>query len=348
MPARVPVHNSRVSPANTRPASISRHPRFAFYAWFVLAFHVGVVLWGAYVRATGSGAGCGGHWPLCNGELIPRAPQIATLIEFTHRVTSGLALALVALLLFFAFRLFPAGQRVRRAASFAVVLTLTEALLGAALVLLGYVARNTSAWRGVVLGVHLVNTLLLLASLAVTAWLAGGRPAEGRAAELPGGPRLAWRLAIAGILATGVTGAIAALGDTLFTSATLAEGLRFDFSASAHPFLRVRILHPFVAAGLAACLLILASHALYSEPASRAISRLASALAALTVIQLSIGVLDLFLMAPVWVQLLHLLGADLLAITFVLLSAELFLPARGDAENRQTSFHGCIPGGSTF
>src|SRR5512135_707942 len=113
------------------------HTRFRRFALATLAVNVLVVLWGAYVRATGSGAGCGGHWPLCNGQLIPRAPQVATLIEFTHRVTSGLALVLVGLLVFFAFRLFSAGERLRRAAAFAAGFTLSEALLGAALVLLG-------------------------------------------------------------------------------------------------------------------------------------------------------------------------------------------------------------------
>ncbi len=47
---------------------------FSRYAWGVLLWNVLVALWGAYVRATGSGAGCGSHWPTCNGEILPRAP----------------------------------------------------------------------------------------------------------------------------------------------------------------------------------------------------------------------------------------------------------------------------------
>ncbi|MFN8454080.1 MAG: COX15/CtaA family protein [Anaerolineae bacterium] len=69
--------------------------RFAKYVWTVLAYNLAVILWGAFVRASGSGAGCGSHWPLCNGEVIPRTPQMETLVEFTHRLTSGLALLLV-------------------------------------------------------------------------------------------------------------------------------------------------------------------------------------------------------------------------------------------------------------
>ena len=66
--------------------------RFAKYSWIVLVYNLVVILWGAYVRATGSGAGCGSHWPLCNGEVIPRAPEVETLVEFTHRLSSGLGI----------------------------------------------------------------------------------------------------------------------------------------------------------------------------------------------------------------------------------------------------------------
>ena len=78
--------------------------RFARYGWGVLAFNLLVILWGAYVRASGSGAGCGAHWPLCNGEVIPRAPSVATLIEYSHRLTSGLALLGVLALLAWTWR----------------------------------------------------------------------------------------------------------------------------------------------------------------------------------------------------------------------------------------------------
>src|ERR1022692_3576281 len=87
--------------------------RFALYAWSVLAYNIAVVLWGAFVRATGAGAGCGKHWPLCNGEMLPRSPSLNTIVEFTHRVTSGIDLLLVALLVFWAFRAFPPRHAVR-------------------------------------------------------------------------------------------------------------------------------------------------------------------------------------------------------------------------------------------
>ena len=71
---------------------------FSRWAWLTLAWNVVVILWGAWVRASGSGAGCGSHWPLCNGEVLPTDPKVETLIEFTHRLSSGVALVLVVVL----------------------------------------------------------------------------------------------------------------------------------------------------------------------------------------------------------------------------------------------------------
>jgi heme A synthase len=93
------------------------NPRFARYAWGVLAYNVAVALWGAFVRATGSGAGCGNHWPLCNGAVTPQTPAWATVIEFTHRATSGIDLLLVAVLAIWAFRAFPKQHPARLGAA---------------------------------------------------------------------------------------------------------------------------------------------------------------------------------------------------------------------------------------
>ena len=139
------------------------------FGWFVLAYNVLVVLWGAVVRATGSGAGCGAHWPLCNGVVIPQAPQFHTIVEFTHRLMSGATLLLVLALLVWTWRSTQKGAFARWAAVASMVLTLNEALLGALLVLLRLVAHNQSAARGVYLSFHFANTLLLLASLTLTA-----------------------------------------------------------------------------------------------------------------------------------------------------------------------------------
>ena len=152
-------------------------------AWCVLAWNILVVLWGAYVRASGAGAGCGSHWPLCNGDVVPRAPRVETIIEFTHRITSGLALLSVGVMAVWAWRAFPSGSKVRKYALLSVVFILVEALLGAGLVLLRYVDKNASIGRAFYLAAHLANTQILLAMIALAGWFAARPPRSG--AERP-------------------------------------------------------------------------------------------------------------------------------------------------------------------
>src|SRR5919204_1627778 len=149
---------------------------FRRFAWATLGYNVAVIAWGALVRATGSGAGCGRHWPMCNGQVVPRSPALETAVEFTHRATSGASLLLVAALVVWARRALPRGHAARRAAAFSGLFIVTEALLGAGLVLFGWVAKDASAGRGWAMALHLANTFLLLAALALTAGLS--RPAE--------------------------------------------------------------------------------------------------------------------------------------------------------------------------
>src|SRR5574340_466651 len=198
---------------------------FARYAWGVLAYNVTVVLWGAYVRATGSGAGCGGHWPLCNGEIVPRAPGVQTLIEYSHRVSSGVALLLVAGLMIWALRLFPKGHKARRAAIFSAVFLGVEAALGAGLVLFHFTGQNISLTRAFYLAAHLANTQLLLAALTATAWFATRRWTRG-------GAPASLLIALPIVILLSATGAIAALGDTLFPSTSLQQGLRLDVTGT--------------------------------------------------------------------------------------------------------------------
>jgi heme A synthase len=304
---------SAAAEANPR-ASALRERRFAIFAWAVLAYNLAVVLWGAYVRATGSGAGCGNHWPLCDGPVTPQTPAGATIIEFTHRVTSGLDLMLVAALVVWAFRAYPKRHRVRLGAALSATFLVTEALLGAALVLLNHVARNASSSRAWSLSAHLINTLILLACLTLTAWWGSGRPVV----RLRGRP--AWMAAatLAVFAVLGVSGAIAALGDTLFPVASLAAGFARDFDPSANLFVRLRIWHPLIAAGAGAWVLYYALSAVSSAVGRR----LSYAVLALTGGQLACGAINLLLLAPVGTQLVHLLLADLLWISLVLLSAE--------------------------
>jgi heme A synthase len=290
--------------------------RFARYAWAVVVYNLFVVMWGAYVRATGSGAGCGSHWPLCNGQVLPRTPALATVIEFTHRLTSGLDLLLVAGLLVWAFRAFPKGHAARLGAVLSTAFLITEALLGAGLVLFDHVARNASITRAWSLSAHLINTLTLLACLTLTAWWAsGGARLQLRSPAL--WPAL---IGLAALAVTGVSGAIAALGDTLFPVKSLAEGWAADFSGSAHLFVRLRMAHPFVAVAAGAWILYY-SVSLAVAATDDWLRRFAWSAALITVAQLLAGVMNLLLLAPVWMQLFHLLLADLLWIALVLAAA---------------------------
>jgi heme A synthase len=266
------------------------------------------------VRATGAGAGCGKHWPLCNGEVVPAAPGVKTMIEYTHRVTSGLDLMLVAILLVWAFRAFPRGHAVRRGATLSAVFLMTEALLGAALVLLEHVAANQSTARAYSLSAHLVNTLTLLACLTLTAWWASGHaPSRVDSTGL-------WRagLSLAGVMVLGVSGAIAALGDTLFPSRTLAEGWIQDFNPAASIFVRLRVFHPAIAAVAGAWLLYFAV-----TTAARRVDLRGRAWLMLGLLggQVTAGLMNLLLSAPVWMQMLHLLLADAMWISLVVLCA---------------------------
>src|SRR3954471_11501979 len=221
-----------------------RMPRVARLAWGVLAYNVAVILWGAYVRASGSGAGCGAHWPLCNGEVVPRAAAVATLIEFSHRISSGVALIAIAALVVAVFRTTRSGHPARAGAAMSGILILTEAAVGAGLVLFQLVADNATMARAMFVAAHLLNTFLLLGALALTAWwLSAGEPLA--RARAPGAATVA--VACIALLVAGASGAVAALGDTLFPSSTLTDALWTDLSATSHLLIRLRILHPVLA-----------------------------------------------------------------------------------------------------
>ncbi len=299
-------------------------------AGVALAFNILVILWGAVVRATGSGAGCGAHWPTCNGSVVPLAPSVETLIEYSHRATSGIALLLVALLAYRVFRHRGSGHLARFWAAAAMALILSEAALGAGLVLFQRVADDASLARGFWISGHLINTFLLLAALTLTWRFVDDRDRASRAAagDLLGatfprlGPRLGVVLAVFGLLATGVSGAIAALGDTLFKARTLGEAIAQDFSSASHIFLRLRILHPLVALAGGGLVLVIAYRTITTNPARPAARRQGLFLAGLVVIQWFLGLTNLALLAPTPLQIGHLLVADLIWITLILVLAD--------------------------
>jgi heme a synthase len=295
--------------------------RFRLFAWGVLAYNLVVILWGALVRATGSGAGCGGHWPLCNGDVLPEISQSATVIEFTHRVMSGAALIAVVALFGWAWKVLPRRHPARRWAAWSLVFICSEALIGASLVLLGHVARNESLGRVYSLATHLVNTFLLLACLALTAWRA---PDPIPASPLrPLSPRQRWPIAtaLAAVIAVAVAGAITALGDTLFPASSLAQGVANDFAATANFLIRLRVVHPMLAVLAGVYLATLAAPEYRARRAPR-LRALSGWLLALVVTQMIAGGVSVLLGAPIWLQLIHLLVADLVWITLVLFANE--------------------------
>ena len=307
----------------------------ASYAGCVLAFMVLIVLEGAIVRATGSGAGCGNHWPLCNGLFFPlRHPRLATVIEFTHRAMTGFCSTLVVVLIVWVYQARAKGDRVRRAAKWVGILLITEALLGALLVKGGYVEFNASDMRVLMQCVHFTNTMLLLAALALTWWWArevvedpklspnqpqglkplGNPPSYSTAEAVPlrGQRAVAW-LAVVATIVVGATGSVAALADTLFPSPSLRAGLADDFSAAAPLLVRMRWVHPAAALVGVVCVGWLCL---------RVRTRLSAWLVRLLVLQMVLGVGDVLLLAPTWMQLVHLLGADLYWIVLVMVAAD--------------------------
>jgi heme A synthase len=292
--------------------------KYAKYAWFVLLFTIGVILWGALVRATGSGAGCGSHWPSCNGVIVPLNPSTETLIEFTHRLTSGISLLFVVGLLVWSRRSYPKGHHVRLGASLSMFFMVMEALVGASLVLFGWVADDASTGRAISISVHLVNTFLLLGALTLTAWWASG----GAPIRLQGqGPVLASLLvALIGVMIIGVTGAITALGDTLFPAGSLAEGIQQDIDPTAHFLIRLRVFHPIIAI-LVGFYQFLVSGLVGLLSSNKVVKLFAAIVAGLFFIQMGAGLLNLILLAPIWMQLVHLFLADMVWISLVLLAA---------------------------
>jgi heme A synthase len=222
---------------------------------------------------------------------------------------------LVVLLCIWAFLSFPKEHAVRLYALLSFAFLLVEALLGAGLVLFRYVASDQSAGRAWYLSAHLTNTLLMLATMAATAWLASNGE---RTLNLRAIPGTLW-IALVVTALVGITGVIVALGDMLFPTTSLAAGLKQDVTAT-QMLLRLRLLHPVIALGGAAYLLFVASRFKSSW------------VAGLTILQICAGMVNYSLMAPVWMQITHLFIADALWISIVLAAlGTLRRPARSNS-----------------
>jgi len=299
--------------------SATRSRVFSVVAWSTLVFNVLVILGGTIVRATGSGDGCGETWPKCGDQFIPPNATVETLIEFSHRVSSFLAGLGVALVVILALWFFQKGETVRKAAVISGVFLVLEALLGAALVLFGWVDADISVGRLVVVPLHLINTFLLLGSLAVTAWWGSGFPTPSHEVE-----RSTKRWLIVGglvVLILGATGALNALADTVFPSESVVGDLSEKFGPTAPLLSNLRIVHPIVA--IAGGLLLGWIATSRSSLASARSKRLSGAVVIIIFSQFFIGVANIFLLTPLLMQVIHLMVADILWIAYVFLWASL-------------------------
>ena len=300
--------------------------RFAKFAWFTLAYNILVILWGVFLRASKSGDGCGQHWLTCQGEVIPSAPQLKTIIEFSHRMTTGPAFVFVVILLVWAWMRFEKGSPVRMAAAVSFLFIITEVLIGAVLVLTGNTAEAQTAERPFLAIGHLINSSMLLASLTLTAWFASGD----RRLNFDRRTRMIALIAagVAVLLLSGISGSIAALSNMLFPSETLAEGVTKDFASSSNILLRLRVSHPLLAIFTSVYLIFLSGWVRKASDGDPAVIRWSNILSVLVLCQLAFGAATFFMLGPIVMQVGHLLLADLLWISFVLMSANYFASNR--------------------
>lgn len=306
----------------------SMHGRTVLLLRLMVLYTILVIAWGAWVRISHSGDGCGESWPLCHGEFIPveaaKSQGNRTWVEFTHRIMSGLFGILVIWLTYSVHRNFERSHPIRLAAKLSLAFTLTEALLGAKLVLFGLVGSNASGLRGLIMSLHFLNSAILVASLSATAFF-GSRSHWRRRdfADLLGrGPiRHLPILGLLGLVILGMTGTIAALSTTLFPAKSLLDGIFQDLNPQ-HVFLRLRILHPvlgvFVGAALAALFVVVAEAT--SDSGIRRRSRTLAITLAGTVV---IGAITLLWLSPFALRLVHLILAHTIVILFTFWVLEL-------------------------
>ncbi len=291
-----------------------RSRKFVAFAWFFVLYLLAVILFGAWVRITGSGNGCGSHWPACNGEIIPQAPEMKTLIEYTHRLMTGLCGIFAVVLVFWSRRM---SGPIFRASLMALCFLIVEALLGAVLVKRHLVVDDASVERAYAVELHLANTLLLTASAALVAWRASLRHDEATFVP-PAAPiaRILLGFALLVVLLTSVTGAVTALGDTVFPTqpaldGTLLAKIQADTSPSQHFLVRLRVIHPAIAA-IAALLVAGVLVATIARRGNEGTARMQLAVFALcaVVCQTGVGIFNVLLAAPAWIQIVHLLLAQ--------------------------------------
>lgn len=304
---------------STAPSSTRQTPRkLRIYAWIVTVYTVLVIVWGGAVTATGSGNGCGDHWPLCDGQVILTHPHLKMMIEYAHRLSSGVVLFAILGLLVWTWLATPRRHIARIFAVAGMILVINEALLGAGLVLLRLTTGGITLERVSYFALHFTNTFLLLAAVAGTAhflsrksgYMRGQIRFRSLGFGLPG---------LLALLVVAVSGSVAELGDMVYPSRNLRAAIAADFSSHGSWLIRLRWLHPAFAL-LAGIFLLWLVFGAVKNPRLRAPG---FAVLALLGLQYSLGITDVLLLAPTWIQLTHLFVADVLWTTVFLLAVRL-------------------------
>jgi heme A synthase len=293
--------------------------RIPILAWSMLWLTVAVVVGGALVRATDSGAGCGESWPICGGQIIPEIGNYHTAIEVSHRLMTGLLGFVLIAVFVLVRRHYDKSHRLRRAVFVAGILLIIESLLGASLVLFGWVEFDASIARLIVVPIHLVNTFLLVAAMTAVAFFADG------GAGFRVDPKKTLDKVLGGslliILIIGATGALNALADTLIKSDALRTAVGDEILVTESVLRQIRTIHPFVAiiGGLALFMLV----RYLTAEASKRVKLIGLGVQAIIWAQFILGLLNIALNVPLEIQLVHLFVADLLWISFVVIALHL-------------------------
>ncbi len=224
-------------------------------------YTLATVAWGAIVRATGSGAGCGNHWPFCDGHVLPIFNSYQRIFEFAHRTSTGLILPLSIGLVIWSRRVFTAGSMGRKASLGVFAMTIVEALIGAVLVLFGWVNTNPSAARAYMMGTHVVSTFVLIGFLTTTILAANGA----RPIRLKGQGSVGWMLGacVSCTALLGISGAISALGHQLWPTKDV---LKAAASPDSPWMVRLQPMHPFLATSIALLTILTVGLLLHLRP----------------------------------------------------------------------------------
>jgi len=281
------------------------------YAKAGLLLSIASILAGAFVRATGSGDGCGATWPTCKGKIIPALSDTSELIEFSHRSVSGVLLV-VTLIIFAKTRKFQKESLVRTVTNYLTFFVIFEALIGAVIVIFEWVGLNSSLPRIIAVPIHLVNTFGLLGSYAILYKIL-----QDDLQNIKNMFNKNFLLISSLFLLSGATGSITALADVLFPSASFVEGFLADFDRTSEVLTRLRILHPIISSTLSIVLYV------YATGIRKKYNVSVKQLQTLILIAVFLGVINVLSNIVLPLSILHLAIADFLWISYIYVSIDL-------------------------